>query len=347
MRRSTNHVGRHIVFPFWGTWLIDFKEKYLQPTQQSYLLRLISFPSAEADIRAARGEIGLRAQPVNSNFSLRAHAAPEMLHAREFRCRRAAEGPVIHVDRGEDQTPNSPGAVQSRHSDLWLHQRQGTLIRLLSYRLYLRCSVRSEILKGYEEAADGDLIERVEAISSVDLLAPAIKYIPKKPCRILDVGAGTGRDAAWFASLSHRVVAAEPVDALRQAGMAKHTSPNITWIKDSFPELPHTISLGQAFDIVLLCAVWQHLENAGRRIALSALRSVTVDGGKVIISIRHGAGAPTRPVFLPNIENTVRWAEAVGFVVIDETKTRSIQSGNHQAGVTWTWLVLQAQSIPE
>lgn len=204
--------------------------------------------------------------------------------------------------------------------------------------------MRSEILKGYEEAADGDFIERVEAISSADLLAPAIKHIPKQPCHILDVGAGTGRDAAWFASLSHTVVAAEPVDALRQVGMEKHTSPNILWIKDALPELSHTISLEQAFDIVLLCAVWQHLDDADRRIALSSLRSVTVDGGKVIISIRHGAGAPTRPVFPANVEHSARWAETVGLFVVDETTTQSVQSGNHQAGVTWTWLVLQAQS---
>lgn len=77
--------------------------------------------------------------------------------------------------------------------------------------------MRNEILKGYEEAANGDFIERVDAILSADLLASAIKHIPKQPCRTLDVGAGTGPDAAWLASLSHTVVAAEPVDALRQA----------------------------------------------------------------------------------------------------------------------------------
>lgn len=126
--------------------------------------------------------------------------------------------------------------------------------------------------------------------------------------------------------------------------MAKHSSPNISWIKDALPELSHRISLGQVFDIVLLCAVWQHLkrfdknlrhqltskrprrmnvarvssydlassltrnalDDADRRIALSALRTLVVDGGKVIISIRHGAGAPTRPVFPANLENTVR-----------------------------------------
>ncbi|WP_224815051.1 class I SAM-dependent methyltransferase [Hasllibacter sp. MH4015] len=203
--------------------------------------------------------------------------------------------------------------------------------------------MRSEILKGYEDAANGDFIARVEAISSADLLARVIEHIPKQPCRILDVGSGTGRDAAWLASLAHTVVAAEPVDALRQAGMAKHASPNVSWVKDALPDLSRTISLGQTFDIVLLSAVWQHLGDADRKVALSVLRSLTVDGGKVIMSIRHGAGAPTRPVFPANVENTVRWAQAVGLSAVDRTTSRSVQSGNRQAGVTWTWLVLQAQ----
>ncbi|GAB5447379.1 class I SAM-dependent methyltransferase [Gymnodinialimonas sp.] len=203
--------------------------------------------------------------------------------------------------------------------------------------------MRSDILKGYEEAAKGDFIARVEAISSAELLAPAIKHIPTTPCRILDVGAGTGRDAAWFASLSHTVSAVEPVDALRQAGMAKHTSPNISWVKDALPELPYMVSVEQTFDIVLLSAVWQHLDAADRRIALPALRSVTVNGGKVIMSVRHGAGAPTRPVFPANIDDTVRWSEGVGLFLVDQATTQSVQPGNHKAGVTWTWLVLQAQ----
>ena len=66
-------------------------------------------------------------------------------------------------------------------------------------------SVRSEILEGYEEAARGGFVQRVEAISSAELLAPAMKHIPQSACRILEVGAGTGRDAAWLASLSHTV----------------------------------------------------------------------------------------------------------------------------------------------
>jgi len=115
--------------------------------------------------------------------------------------------------------------------------------------------VKNDILKGYEDAANLDFIQRVEGISPVDLLAPVFEHFPQHPSKVLDVGAGTGRDAAWIASLSHTVVAVEPVDGLRNAGIAKHRSPNISWVKDTLPELSETIALGETFDVILLCAV--------------------------------------------------------------------------------------------
>ena len=201
----------------------------------------------------------------------------------------------------------------------------------------------SEILKGYEDAAsDGDFIQGLDGISSVDLFAPVIEHFPQQPSYVLDIGAGTGRDAAWLASLSHTVVAVEPVDALLHAGISKHKSPNIFWVNDTLPQLWQTIAIGKTFDVILLCAVWQHLEDADRQIAVSALRRLTSENGKIIMSIRHGAGAPTRPVFPANVSDTVKWAELQGFSKLDEVSTQSIQVQNHQAGVTWTWLAFQA-----
>lgn len=42
--RSLHVVERHIVFPFWGFWTIDFKRKSLNAAQQTYLLWLKGFP---------------------------------------------------------------------------------------------------------------------------------------------------------------------------------------------------------------------------------------------------------------------------------------------------------------
>ncbi|MCQ0090237.1 methyltransferase domain-containing protein [Roseovarius sp. M141] len=202
--------------------------------------------------------------------------------------------------------------------------------------------MKNDILKGYQNAAGGDFIERIEGISSAELLSPVIGHFPQQSSHVADIGAGTGRDAAWLASLSHTVVAVEPVDALRDAGIAKHKSPSISWINDTLPQLSQTIAIGRTFDVILLCAVWQHLNDADRQVAFSAFRRLISDGGKIIMSIRHGAGAPTRPVYPANVSDTVKWAELQGFSKLSEVFTQSVQAQNYRAGISWTWLVLQA-----
>ena len=42
-----------------------------------------------------------------------------------------------------------------------------------------------------------------------------LEYMPKRPLVVLDVGAGSGRDAADFSSLGHDVVAVEPSEGMR------------------------------------------------------------------------------------------------------------------------------------
>lgn len=66
-----------------------------------------------------------------------------------------------------------------------------------------------------------DLVTRYEAIDPSKLHGWLSGLIPRLPGTVLDVGAGSGRDAAWFASQGHDVVAVEPSgDALRRPTIA-------------------------------------------------------------------------------------------------------------------------------
>ncbi|WP_114815149.1 hypothetical protein [Paraburkholderia kururiensis] len=56
--------------------------------------------------------------------------------------------------------------------------------------------------------------------------------IPMNSSYVLDVGAGIGTDAAAFAAMEHTVVAVEPVDAFRVAGIAQHRSHRIEWLDE-------------------------------------------------------------------------------------------------------------------
>src|SRR5215470_17201361 len=101
---------------------------------------------------------------------------------------------------------------------------------------------------GYAENVDA-LIGQYESVTFVDVHARVLHLIPTIPCRALDVGAGTGRDAAVLAAMGHQVVAVEPVVAFRDRAARLHPSPRIEWVDDLLPDLAKLSGKGP-FDLV-------------------------------------------------------------------------------------------------
>ncbi|BBE11144.1 hypothetical protein HH1059_20120 [Halorhodospira halochloris] len=52
---------------------------------------------------------------------------------------------------------------------------------------------------------------------------------------MLDIGAGSGRDAAWLAEQGHDVVAVEPAAELRQEAQRRHPDEWISWLGNMVP----------------------------------------------------------------------------------------------------------------
>src|SRR5262245_46108840 len=102
--------------------------------------------------------------------------------------------------------------------------------------------------EGYAEEAER-LIEPYESLAFADVHKPAPLLLPHAASRILDIGSGTGRDAGAFAAMGHRVVAVEPIDALRSRAMALHRSPQIEWLHDSLPDLRLVLGRNETFDL--------------------------------------------------------------------------------------------------
>ncbi|MFM0669492.1 class I SAM-dependent methyltransferase [Paraburkholderia sediminicola] len=90
--------------------------------------------------------------------------------------------------------------------------------------------------EGYAESAAA-LANEWRKISFRDHHRPVLHLIPRAPSRVLDVGAGMGRDAAALAAMGHSVVAVEPVDELRAAEINFYPASNVAWLDDSLPEL--------------------------------------------------------------------------------------------------------------
>lgn len=198
----------------------------------------------------------------------------------------------------------------------------------------------NDVLQGYAAAA-ADLIVRFEEVSPARLYAPIADLLPSSASRVVDIGAGTGRDAAWLADMGHEVIAVEPVNELRQAGMALHKSQRIKWLNDQLPHLHDLRRQESCFDCVLLSAVWQHLDNDERCAAIRNLADLTASGGMLIMSLRHGPGASNRRVHEVSPEDTIAAALRTGLELIRERQAESMQASNRAAGVRWTWLAFR------
>ncbi len=89
---------------------------------------------------------------------------------------------------------------------------------------------------GYAQAADR-FIELSESITFEKLHRPILEFIPTTESDVLDIGSGSGRDAAAFARMGHNVTAVEPNSGFIETATRKHPLPNIQWIEDSLPSL--------------------------------------------------------------------------------------------------------------
>lgn len=199
----------------------------------------------------------------------------------------------------------------------------------------------SDAIEGY--AADAsDLIARYEVISFDELYGHVAHLFPGRPGRVIDIGAGSARDAARFAEMGHEVIAVEPVTAFREAGAALHPSTRITWLDDRLPDLARVDERCGQFDLVLISGVWLHLDRRERERAMPRLGELTAPLGVVIVSLRDGPGAPSRPCHPVSPVDTISGAEANGLSLTFRHEAASIQPQNRAAGVRWTWLAFVA-----
>jgi SAM-dependent methyltransferase len=196
-------------------------------------------------------------------------------------------------------------------------------------------SVQVSGTEGYAEEAE-ELFRVYESFPAADAHRAVLHLIPTSPCRILDIGSGTGRDAAWFASMGHRVVAVEPTDAMRLPAMALHPSPQIEWLNDRLPDLALLCARGEQFDLVMLTAVWMHLDEEQRRRAMPNLAALVRPGGAVIMMIRNGPVPAGRRMFEISPDETIELAQMHGLHPVLNLRTESSQESNRLAGITWT-----------
>jgi SAM-dependent methyltransferase len=196
-------------------------------------------------------------------------------------------------------------------------------------------SARVSGTEGYADEAK-TLFDRYESVAGADAHRAVRHLIPTAPGKVLDIGAGTGRDAAWFASMGHRVVAVEPTEEMRIPAMALHPSPHIEWLDDCLPDLAVLRERGECFDLVMLSAVWMHLDAGQRQRAMPNLATLVVSGGRVIMKVRHGPVPAGRRMFEIADEEVTALAGKHGLHPILVLRAESASEPNRSDGISWS-----------
>jgi SAM-dependent methyltransferase len=183
-----------------------------------------------------------------------------------------------------------------------------------------------------------DVTETYEAGGFEEIHAGALPFLPAAPGLVLDVRAGSGRDAAWFAARGHEVVAVEPAAALREAARRLHPSPAIRWLDDRLPALAAVRQLGLGFDLVWAGGAWMHIAPEDRARAMRALATLLKPGGRMVLTLRHGPAPEERPAWPVDAAEVERLGLDHGLAL--RVAAERVESRRGRQGVRWRTVIL-------
>ena len=183
------------------------------------------------------------------------------------------------------------------------------------------------------------LVRDYEDLLFEEVHAPVLDLLPDPGAHILDMGAGSGRDAAWFAANGYNVLAAEPSAEMRNLGKALHPSPNIRWLDDALPAQEKVLRTKLTFDLIWLSAVWMHVPPSARARAFRKLVSVMSPGGSMMLTLRQGPPPADRPMEPATAADVEVLARRHGLQTVRSERIPDILGRN---GIAWevVWLRL-------
>ena len=123
--------------------------------------------------------------------------------------------------------------------------------------------------------------KRLQLLSPFHSHIVALKNNLQRPLNILDVGAGMGLHANYFASEGHFVTAIDPAEEMLQQGKKLYPTKNLEWIVDALPNL--TSLNDRKFDVIYSIAAWQYIPPDFRAASIKRMVSLLLPGGLFVI----------------------------------------------------------------
>ena len=141
------------------------------------------------------------------------------------------------------------------------------------------------------ETRVAEVAVRYESVSAARINEWLLDILPPPPAAILDVGAGSGRDAAWLLSQGYEVLAVDPSAMMRAEARRLHPDLDDRYLQDGLPALKKTIRTGISFDFILLNASWMHVALSDRQRAFRKLVTLLNPGGVIAFALRDPVDA--------------------------------------------------------
>jgi SAM-dependent methyltransferase len=222
-------------------------------------------------------------------------------------------------------------AFTPAHTGMLIYGRSGTSIymgtRLLS---------NERTINEYNSRAQ-EFVARYEALKFEDQPGDLLEFIPGVPGLMLDVGCGSGRDAAWFAARGWAVVATDAASEMLRWAAALHPLPQISWELDCLPGLERVRRPGMTFDLVWLSAVWMHIQPDNREQAFNNLCGLLRQGGLLFMSLRNGPFTDARIAYPVSIKEIELLADRQGLAIRHTSKAAD---RFERTDVSWAWVCL-------
>ncbi|MBF0266091.1 MAG: methyltransferase domain-containing protein [Gammaproteobacteria bacterium] len=181
------------------------------------------------------------------------------------------------------------------------------------------------------------LAEQYNSVSFESVHKEWIEFIPDSGL-ILDIGAGSGRDALWFSNHGFQVIAVEPIAEFSEQFIVSNPNSKIKWVIDTLPKLEKLTSYHSQVSLILLSAVWMHLTIEERIVSFETLTKLNKTGGRLIISLRHGKSPDERVMYSVSVKEIEMLASQFQYQI---KSTQNSDDELKRSGLYWETVVLE------
>ncbi|MDL2307496.1 class I SAM-dependent methyltransferase [Desulfovibrio sp. OttesenSCG-928-C06] len=196
-----------------------------------------------------------------------------------------------------------------------------------------------ESIDSYNGKAE-KLVKQYESSPFAEVYAPIMDVFPTTPCKLLDLGAGSGRDSAALVKKGFTAVTVEPNAEMRKFGQMINNDKGMTWVDDALPELGalKKLDLEGPYPLIISAGLWMHFDDAELDASMKRVAELLAPGGRFVLSLRHGPVPAGRKMFSTQPEVIIELGKKYGLAHVKHILREDLHGREE---VKWTFMCLE------